>query len=298
MDRYDGPDIEGELGGRLGGQGMAAMMIAEGLVNGLASRKANEQAAAGEAAQQTREAAAAQREAIAAAREQILAKDRARFSAAVEDPRGLAGWHSQDLAQAWTAAARWPDQAQAGKARVAVEKELAERDPANMSAYQGLRACGFEPGEAMQQVLCEAHQQLGEEIRPLLSDPASLGEADLWRSWSAAEASHSPLAAAARAAAETQAAGRGGPMLDRLNELRQTGDLLGGGLVAAVATEAGFKPRTGHLFTGQWVRVAVEGVATVGQLTVAAMPTVASGSAASARRSWSAFRRAGTGRTR
>lgn len=268
MDRYDGPDVEGEVAGRVAGNGMTAVMVTEGLMAGLATRTERGQVAQAEQSRQLGEQAAAVREATREA-------DRARWSAVTSDPGLLPGWDGEQLGQAWTAAVRWPDDRQADRARVAVEAELRERDPGVHARYAGLRACGHEPGEAMRRTLTEHHQQLEQHLSPLLAGPravAGMDDAGLWESWSAAEACATPVAGQARAAARAEAERRGGPPWGHYQSLLPVGPraCAHGSLVADAAAAAGYRFHPGHLNAPAWTRVAAAGVPPV----VAPAPSV------------------------
>lgn len=258
MDRYDGPDVEGELAGRVAGHGMTAVMVAEGAMAGLATRGEKTAASHAETARQAGEQAAQAHEAARSA-------DRSRWTAAASDPTALADWDGEQLGAAWAAAVRWPDEKAADRARVAVEAELREREPQVFARYAGLRACGHDPGEAMRRTLIDHHRDMAQEMAPLLGGPAQVAALDdpsLWQAWTAAEACGTTQAAPARAAAEAEAARRGGHAWAEYQSLLGSGDAghAYGSAVADAAAEAGYPFHPAHLRTPSWIAVAAEGV--------------------------------------
>ena len=181
--RYDGPDVEAETSGRSGGLVMTAMMGYDGLAAGRRERRDRVDAAA-------------------------YTADQRRWSAVSAEHVGDLG--DEDLARAWQATARHPDDQGAGAVRAHLESVLSQRDPETMRDYRSWRVLtSATPGEAMQRALAEREKRLDPLWRALAGGQADhLDDSTLARAWVAATSAHHPDAAAAATAGQHALTGR------------------------------------------------------------------------------------------
>jgi hypothetical protein len=155
--RYDGPDLEADVGSRSQGTLMAGAMVAEAAVQGLQAR--------------------------AAAR---LDADRKLWRDTPADQLPELG--DEALARQWQACARHHGDSEANEVRGRIEAELTARDPATMRDYRTWRnAGGADPGRAMQSALWERDKRMRADYLPLAGPGAEqLASEQLLTGWVAA----------------------------------------------------------------------------------------------------------------